>query len=41
MSNSLNIDVLISAKNEYTNQLVYLLSPLIYNVLNDILKDHN
>ena len=39
MSNSLNIDVLVSAKNEYTNQLVYLLSPLIYNVLNDIFKE--
>ena len=36
MSNSLNIDVLVSAKNEYTNQLVHLLSPHIYTIIKNI-----
>jgi len=30
MSDALNVNVLVSAKEEYTNQLCYVLSPLIY-----------
>ena len=30
MSEALNVNVLVSAKEEYTNQLCYVLSPLIY-----------
>lgn len=33
MSDALNVNVLVSAKEEYTNQLCYVLSPLIYNGL--------
>ena len=39
MSNSLNIDVLVSAKIEYTNQLVHLLSPHIYTIIKNIFNE--
>ena len=39
MSNSLNVEVLVSAKNEYTNQLVYLLSPEIYIIMMNIFNE--
>lgn len=31
MTDALNVNVLVSAKEEYTHQLCYILSPLIYN----------
>ena len=39
MSNSLNIDVLVSAKHEYTNQLVHLLSPRIYVIIKNVYNE--
>ena len=36
MSDELNINVLVTAKDEYTKQLVYLLSPEIYKILHNI-----
>jgi len=36
MSDELNINVLVTAKEEYTKQLVYLLSPEIYKILHNI-----
>ena len=33
MTDNLNIHVLVAAKEEYTRQLIYLLSPEIYDVL--------
>ena len=33
MSETLNINVLVAAKEEYTKQLVYILSPEIYSIL--------
>jgi hypothetical protein len=39
MSNSLNVNVLVAAKEEYTKQLVYLLSPEIYTVLLGVFND--
>ena len=39
MSNSLNVNVLVAAKEEYTKQLVYLLSPEIYKVLLGVFND--
>lgn len=39
MSDNLNINVLVAAKEEYTKQLVYILSPEIYIVLNNVFKE--
>ena len=39
MSETLNINVLVSAKEEYTKQLVYILSPEIYKVLINIYNE--
>jgi ribosomal protein L12E/L44/L45/RPP1/RPP2 len=36
MADELNINVLVTAKEEYTKQLVYLLSPEIYKILHNI-----
>ena len=39
MSETLNINVLVAAKEEYTKQLVYILSPEIYIVLKNIYNE--
>tara|TARA_A100001015_G_scaffold306025_1_gene399663 strand:- start:362 stop:1279 length:918 start_codon:yes stop_codon:yes gene_type:complete len=39
MSETLNINVLVAAKEEYTKQLVYILSPEIYIVLKNIFNE--
>jgi hypothetical protein len=39
MSETLNVNVLVAAKEEYTKQLVYLLSPEIYKVMLDVYKE--
>ena len=39
MSETLNINVLVAAKEEYTKQLVYILSPEIYVVLKNIYNE--
>ena len=39
MSENLNINVLVAAKEEYTKQLVYSLSPEIYTVILNVYKD--
>jgi len=39
MSESLNVNVLVAAKEEYTKQLVYNLSPEIYNVIINVFRD--
>ena len=39
MSNSLNINVLVSAKDEYTKQFINLLCPKIYIVIKNIFDD--
>ncbi len=35
----LNINVLVAAKEEYTKQLVYLLSPEVYKIVNRIFQE--
>jgi hypothetical protein len=39
MSETLNINVLVAAKEEYTKQLVYILSPEIYIVLKNVYNE--
>ena len=39
MSETLNVNVLVAAKEEYTKQLVYILSPEIYKVLLNVFND--
>lgn len=39
MSEALNVNVLVSAKEEYTNQLCYVLSPLIYQGLISLFEE--
>ena len=39
MSESLNVNVLVAAKEEYTKQLIYILSPEIYKVILNIFND--
>ena len=39
MSENININVLVAAKEEYTKQLVYILSPEIYNILLNVYHD--
>ena len=39
MSETLNINVLVAAKEEYTKQLVYILSPEIYTVLMNVYNE--
>ena len=39
MSDSLNVNVLVAAKEEYTKQLVYILSPEIYDVLLNVYSE--
>lgn len=39
MSENLNINVLVAAKEEYTKQLVYCLSPEIYTVILNVYRD--
>ena len=39
MSETLNINVLVAAKEEYTKQLVYLLSPEIYKIILNIFNE--
>ena len=39
MSETLNVNVLVAAKEEYTKQLVYILSPEIYKVLLNVFSD--
>ena len=39
MSEALNVNVLVSAKEEYTNQLCYVLSPLIYQGITSLFEE--
>ena len=39
MSETLNVNVLVAAKEEYTKQLVYILSPEIYTVILNVYSD--
>ena len=39
MSETLNVNVLVAAKEEYTKQLVYILSPQIYLVLLNVFNE--
>ena len=39
MSEALNVNVLVSAKEEYTNQLCYVLSPLIYQGVTSLFEE--
>ena len=39
MSESLNVNVLVAAKEEYTKQLIYILSPEIYTVILNVFND--
>lgn len=39
MSEALNVNVLVSAKEEYTNQLCYVLSPLIYQGIMSLFEE--
>jgi len=39
MSENININVLVAAKEEYTKQLVYILSPEIYTILLNVFND--
>ena len=39
MTDNLNVHVLVAAKEEYTHQLIYLLSPEIYKVLYNVYND--
>ena len=39
MSETLNVNVLVAAKEEYTKQLVYILSPEIYTVLLNVFNE--
>ena len=39
MSDNININVLVAAKEEYTKQLVYILSPEIYIILLNVYND--
>ena len=39
MSDTLNVNVLVAAKEEYTKQLVYILSPEIYTVILNIFNE--
>lgn len=39
MSDALNVNVLVSAKEEYTNQLCYVLSPLIYQGIMSLFEE--
>jgi hypothetical protein len=39
MSEALNVNVLVSAKEEYTQQLCYVLSPLIYQGIQAVFED--
>lgn len=39
MSDTLNVNVLVAAKEEYTKQLVYILSPEIYNVILNVFNE--
>ena len=39
MSDSLNVNILVAAKDEYTKQFINLLCPEIYDIINDIYKE--
>ena len=39
MSETLNVNVLVAAKEEYTKQLVYILSPEIYTVILNVFNE--
>ena len=39
MSETLNVNVLVAAKEEYTKQLIYILSPEIYEVILNVFKE--
>ena len=39
MSETLNVNVLVAAKEEYTKQLVYILSPVIYTVILNVFNE--
>ena len=39
MTESLNVNVLVAAKEEYTKQLVYILSPEIYKVILNVFNE--
>ena len=39
MSETLNVNVLVAAKEEYTKQLIYILSPEIYDVILNVFRE--